>query len=108
MFNLELGMQGRWHRQYQAVMAHWKRVLDIDMLEVHYEDLVAKPEPSVRAIIEFLGLPWDERCLNFHETVRTTLTPSADQVRRPMYASSVGRWRHYAHHLQPLIDALSE
>lgn len=106
VFNMDLRLQGRWHRQYERVMAHWERVLDIDLLEVRYEDLVADPEPNVRAMIDFLGLPWDDRCLSFHETVRTTLTPSADQVRRPMYSSSVGRWRNYESHLKPLIEAL--
>ena len=76
------------------------------MLEVRYEELVAEPEATSRRLVEFCGLPWDARCLRPHENPRAVRTVSKLQVRRPIYSSSVGRWRRYARHLAPLRQAL--
>jgi len=97
---------GRYYRQYERLMRHWQRVLDLPILEVPYESLVEDPEKWSRRLIEFTGLPWDERCLDFYKTRRTVATSSYDQVRRPIYKSSVGRWRHYKNYISPLIEAL--
>jgi tetratricopeptide (TPR) repeat protein len=102
-----LGELGRYYNKYRQLMEHWRRVLPKGiMLETQYEDVVADGEAKAREIIAFLGLPWDERCLNFHETERPVKTASVSQVRRPMYNTSVERWRRYGSGLQPLIDAL--
>ncbi len=98
---------GRWHRNYERVMAHWKSVLSLNMLEVRYEDLVQDFESTARRLVEFTGLPWDDACLRYHESRRVVGTPSMDQVRRPIYASSVGRWKNYESHLAPLKAALA-
>lgn len=105
-FNQDLELLGGWYRQYERVMDHWRDVLDISLLEVQYEDLARHPEEGIRRIIDFVDLPWDDRCLRFHETKRATLTPSAEQVRKPMYLSSIGRWRNYEPHLGPLFESL--
>jgi hypothetical protein len=87
-------------------MAHWQKVLPLPVLEVAYEDLVAQQEKVSRRLVEFCGLEWDERCLRFHENDRQVRTLSLMQVRQPMYGTSVGRWRRYAAHLGPLLQAL--
>ena len=69
--------------------------------------LVTNLESESRRLIDFLGLEWDPACLAFHETERTVMTASLWQVRQPLYASSVGRWRHYRQHLQPLLAELA-
>jgi hypothetical protein len=97
---------GHYYRVYQRLMAHWRSVLRIRMHEVRYEELVSDPETEIRRLLDFCGLPWDERCLSFHENRRSVATPSYDQVRRPMYNQSVQRWRHYEAHLGPLLKAL--
>ncbi len=76
------------------------------VLDVRYEDVVADLEGQARRIIEYCGLPWDERCLSFHETDRPVRTASATQVRQPIYKSAVGRWRVYENELTPLLAAL--
>jgi Flp pilus assembly protein TadD len=81
---------------YTRLMDHWASVLTGPQLEVRYEDLVDRQEQVSRQLVEFAGLPWDDACLRFHETKRAVRTASIDQVRRPIYRSSVGRWRHYA------------
>jgi hypothetical protein len=85
---------------------HWRQVLPIPILEVQYETLVGNLEAESRRLIDFLGLDWDPACLAFHETERTVATASHWQVRQPLYASSVGRWRHYRRHLGPLLREL--
>ena len=97
---------GRYHAAYARLMDHWRRVLPGAMLEVAYEDLVADPETESRRLIDHLGLSWNEACLRFHETRRVVRSASSWQVRRPLYASSVGRARAYETVLGPLAAAL--
>jgi tetratricopeptide (TPR) repeat protein len=98
---------GRHHRAYQRLTAHWRALLPAShFLEVEYEAMVADLEGQARRILGFIGLPWDEACLRFHETSRPVRTASVNQVRQPIYATSVGRWRRHAAQLGPLLDAL--
>ena len=78
------------------------------MLSVRYEDLIGDLEAGSRKMIDFLGLEWDDACLNFHETERTVRTLSRWQVRQPVYTSSVGRWKRYESRLGPLVAALGD
>jgi tetratricopeptide (TPR) repeat protein len=95
------------YRQYERLMEHWRATLDIPMLDVCYEELIADPETVSRQMVEFCGLEWDEGCLRPHESKRFAMTLSYDQVRRPMYSSSVGRHRRFERHLGPLREALA-
>ena len=102
----DLRWLGHYYRQYERLMAHWKYVIDLPMLEVQYEQVVGDLPGQSRRLIEFLGLPWDDRCLEFHKTHRFVATASSAQVRQPLYRSSVGRSEHYRRHLAPLRAAL--
>jgi hypothetical protein len=103
----DLGELGRYYKRYQHLMQHWHRVLPRGrILDVRYEDVVADLEGQARRIVEYCGLPWDERCLSFHETDRPVRTASATQVRQPIYKNSIGRWRVYEEFLQPLFSGL--
>jgi tetratricopeptide (TPR) repeat protein len=103
----DLAELGRYYRHYQALMAHWHQVLPPGrILDVAYEDTVADLEGVARRIVAHCGLPWDARCLDFHSTERMVRTASAAQVRRPIYASSVGRRRAYGSMLRPLLAEL--
>lgn len=104
----DLRALGSFYRDYKRLMAHWKRVLDIQILDVRYEEFVADQETNARRVIEFIGLPWDDRCLRPHENKRVALTRSIHQVRKPVYGSSVARWKRYERHLGPLIEALGD
>jgi hypothetical protein len=98
---------GRYYRAYETLMAHWHRVLPAGiMLDVRYEDVVADVERESRRIVAHCGLDWDSACLDFHVARRPVRTASAVQVRQPVYATSVGRWRSYGDMLAPLIGAL--
>lgn len=107
-FSYELGELGRFYRMYAALMQAWRERLPATALfELRYEELIGDLEGQARRLVEYCGLPWDGACLRFHETTRVVRTASLAQVRRPLYASSVGRWRHYERQLKPLMDALS-
>lgn len=93
--------------QERRLMAHWSTALPLKILDVQYEDVVADLEGQARRLIAFLGAPWDERCLNFHQHDRAVQTPSRWQVRQPIYSRSVGRWKSYAPYLPQLAEAVT-
>ncbi len=107
-FSNHLDDLGFAYGEYRRLMDHWRTLPGLRMLEVSYEELVADTEAGARRIIDFIGLPWDDRCLRFYENARVVSTASVDQVRRPIYTSSVARWRRYERHLGPLRQALRE
>ncbi|MBB4313213.1 tetratricopeptide repeat-containing sulfotransferase family protein [Roseospira marina] len=94
--------------QHDRLMAHWRAVLPLWTLTVDYETLVTDLEGEGRRMIDFLGLPWDDAVLRFHETERAVYTASKWQVRQPVFTHSVGRWRRYAKQLEPLRAVLDE
>lgn len=103
----DLGELGRYYRKYDELMAHWEAVLPPGVLKTFvYEDVVDDLPRMARELIDFVRLPWNDACLSFHESSRPVRTASVVQVRKPVYSSSVGRFRRYGRELQPLIDAL--
>ena len=99
---------GRYYRRYWQLMGHWRRTLPGVMYEIRYEDNVADVETSARALIAHLGVPWTDNCLRFYETERPVKTASASQVRKPIYNTSVNRWKKYEKYLQPLLEELGD
>lgn len=99
---------GQYYRHYQTLMEHWQTVAAARMTESRYEDVVADSESQSRRLLEFLDLPFDESVLEFHKTDRIVKTPSASQVRQPIYRSSVDRWKKYERFLGPLLVHLKE
>lgn len=98
---------GAFYRAYDDLMDHWRAVLPKDrFIEINYEDLVANIEPEAQRLIEFLGLPWNDKVLDFQNTDRSVRTASAAQVRQGLYQTSVERWKPYAPYIQPLLSAL--
>lgn len=96
-----------YYRQYHRLMAHWRQVLPADVfMELPYEQLVEDQEGWSRKIIEFIGLDWDERCLEFYKTERKVGTASNWQARQPIYKSSKERWRNYEQFAAPLLPLL--
>jgi tetratricopeptide (TPR) repeat protein len=105
-FSYNLTELSEYYLQYRRLMDHWREVLPEFVLDVQYEQVVADLETNVRRILEFCGLPFEEACLRFYETERAVKTASSEQVRRPIYASSVNLWRNYESHLGELIETL--
>ncbi len=103
----DLGELGRYYGKYRELIDHWHKVLPEGVLvTVQYEDVVADTEKEAKRLIEFLGLPWNEKCVDFHKSDRPVKTASVAQVRKPIYKTSVKRWKKYGEGLQPLVDAI--
>ena len=98
----------RYYRAYVRLMAHWDRVLPGKVLRVHYEQVVADLESQVRRILDFLGLPFEENCLNYYRTDRSIRTPSSEQVRQPIYRSGIEHWRKFEPYLEALKRDLAD
>ena len=104
----ELGDIAQFHNGYARIMRHWEKLLPAGMLHnLDYEDMVKDQEGQIRRLLGFLGLPWDDACLDFHKQDDGIATASVWQARQPLYSRSVGRWQHYAQHLGPLLQNLS-
>ena len=99
---------GLYYREYDRLMRHWRAVFPGQIFENTYETLIADQETQSRRLIEYLGLPWDDACLRFFDRSGSVNTPSRWQVRQPIYASSVKRWKNYENEIQPLIEALGD
>lgn len=93
---------------YHRLMAHWRAVLPLPLLEVDYEELTAAPEAEARRILDFLALPWDSGVLQFYANRRSVLTSSRFQVREPIHRRASGRWRHYAREMATLSAILAK
>jgi tetratricopeptide (TPR) repeat protein len=107
-YNTDLRTLGLYYREYDRLMKHWHALLPGRIYECNYETMIADQEAESRRLIDFLGLPWDDACLRFYDTDRSVNTPSRWQVRQPIYASSVKRWKKYENKIQPLIEALGD
>ncbi len=107
-FTYDLTEIGEYFLQYQRMMDYWEEVLPGRVLTVQYEELVTDFEPQVRRLVEYCGLPWEDACLEFHQTDRPIRTASSEQVRQPVYTGSIGFWRNYESHLGELIEVLED
>ncbi len=108
-FAYDLADLGRYFRGYRELMTHWRSVLPPGaFLDVSYEDVVNDLEGQARRLIDYCGLPWDDRCIAFHQTSRRVATASAVQVRQPLFRTSLQRWRKYEASLAPLLRELGD
>jgi tetratricopeptide (TPR) repeat protein len=101
-FGNDLSELGEFYVNYRRLMAHWHRVVPGRILDLAYEDVVTSLEPTTRRLLDYVGLPFEAACLEFHRNPTATMTASSVQVRRPIYDSSLQQWRHYADELAPL------
>lgn len=92
----------RYYKSYVELMAHWDKVLPGKVLRVHYEHIVGDADSEVRRILDFLGLPFEDSCVNFYKTDRSIRTPSSEQVRQPIYTGALEQWRNF----EPYLDVL--
>lgn len=107
-FSNDLTSLGHYYNAYLKLMAHWHTILPGHMLDVKYEDIVNNPKAEVERMLAYCNLPWNDACLNFHSSSRFVDTASRDQVAKPIYISSVGRWKHYQQYLHSLQNILKQ
>ena len=105
-FTYDFEELARYYAAYAGLMHHWRGVFGESLHEVVYEDLVREPAMVAERVARYCGLIWSDRAIEIDRNRSVSLTASAAQVRRPIYGTSSGRWRHYRKHLSPLIEAL--
>ena len=105
-YSNDLGELGDYYRQHEGLMRHWQETMPGFVYEIRYEDMVADQEGESRKLLDFCGLDWDDKVLDFFNSNRRVRTATAAQVRQPVYASSIGRYRNYGDALKPLLEAL--
>jgi tetratricopeptide (TPR) repeat protein len=107
-FSYDLMEIGEFYVEYRRMMRHWQKVLPGRVLEVRYENMVTDQATETRRLLDYCGLPFEDACLRFYETERAVRTASSEQVRQPIYSSSVNHWQHYREHLAMLIEVLGD
>ncbi len=107
-FSYSLDHIGRYYADYVRAMDHYDRVMPGRIHRVIHERLLDDPESEVRALLEYMGLPFEEDCLEFHRNARAVRTASSEQVRRPINRDGVGQWEPYSQWLGPLLEALGD
>ena len=106
-FSYDLEELGEYYLQYDRLMDHWDSVLPGKVLHVQYEDVVNDLESQVRRILQHCDLVWSDNCLRFFENKRAVSTASSEQVRQPIYSSSLNLWFNYRSQLNVLIDIIN-
>lgn len=106
-FSYNLDALGIYYNRYVHMMEHWESVLPGRVHFLQYERLVEDSEAEIRRLLDYCGLPFEENCLRFWETDRVVATPSAEQVRRPIFRDALEQWRNFEPWLGPLKDSLS-
>jgi cytochrome c-type biogenesis protein CcmH/NrfG len=107
-FSYTLENIGQYYNGYLKIMDHWDAVLPGRVFHLQYEDLLEDPDAQIRALLDHVGVAFEEACLDFHKTRRAVRTASSEQVRQPLYTSSIGAWRHVERELEPLKSALGD
>lgn len=108
-FSFALESAARFYNAYRRLMDHWRKVLPADTFhEVTYEDMITDQEAETQRMLDYCGLEWEDGCLEFYKTKRVVKTASVYQVRKPIYNSSLERWRNYESHLGPLLEILNK
>ena len=108
LHSYDLEEMARHHSRYLHLMAVWRKRFPGAFFDISYESTVSALEPNARELIDYLGLPWEDACLRFHEQAKAVSTASAVQVREPVHTRSIGRWRKYEKQLEPMRAALAE
>jgi hypothetical protein len=107
-YSYDLLDTGRYYLQFDELARHWRAAIPSNYTEVRYEDVVAHTEREARRLVEFCGLDWDPRCLEFDTNAAPVATASSVQVRQPIYRTSVERWRNYEREIEPLERLLAD
>ncbi len=107
-YSRRLEYLAKMYRIYLDMVSMWEGVINLPVFELRYEKMVCDQENVSRRLIEFCGHEWEQQCLSFNESERDVNTCSYNQVRKPMYTTSVDRWRNYEKHIEPLITELED
>ncbi len=108
LFTYSLEDLGNYYTDYVKAMNHWHNIYGKDIYTVHYDNVINKTEETIRELIDYCNLPFEKECLEFYKSSRPVKTPSAEQVRQPIYKSGLNYWKNYEKHLLPLKKIIDE
>jgi len=108
LFTYSLEDLGNYYTDYIRAMNHWHNIYGKDIYTVHYDNVINKTEETIRELIDYCELPFEKECLEFYNSSRPVKTPSAEQVRQPIYKSGLNYWKNYEKHLLPLKKIIDE
>ena len=108
LFTYSLEDLGNYYTDYIKAMNHWHNIYGKDIFTVHYDSVINKTEETIRELIDYCNLPFEKECLEFYKSSRPVKTPSAEQVRQPIYKSGLNYWKNYEKHLLPLKEIIDE
>ncbi|MEC8633398.1 MAG: sulfotransferase [Pseudomonadota bacterium] len=108
LHSYDQGEMARHHARYRDLMDHFRAEFPNRIIDISYEATASNLEPNARALIDELGLDWEDACLNFHQSTSGIATASSVQVRQPAHTRSIGRWRNYENELKPMINELKK
>ena len=108
LFTYSLEDLGNYYVDYIKAMNHWHKVYGEDIYTVHYDNVINNTESTIRELIEYCELPFEDNCLEFYKSSRPVKTPSAEQVRQPIYKSGLNYWKNYEDFLSPLKKIIDE
>ena len=108
LFTYSLEDLGNYYTDYIRAMNHWHNVFEKDIFTVHYDNVINNTEETIRELIDYCKLPFEKECLEFYKSSRPVKTPSAEQVRQPIYKSGLNYWKNYEKHLIPLKKIIDE
>ena len=108
LFTYSLEDLGNYYSDYIRAMNHWHNIYGKDILTVHYDNVINKTEETIRELIDYCNLPFEQECIEFYKSSRPVKTPSAEQVRQPIYKSGLNYWKNYENHLSPLKKIIDE
>ncbi len=105
-FTYDLTDISLYYRCYRELMEHWHNILPGFILDVHYEDVIDNPKTQIKRVLDFIGAPFEDQCLEFHKNERFVFTASAGQINQPLYKTAMAKWKKYEKHLAPLVEGL--
>ena len=108
LFTYSLEDLGNYYTDYIRAMNHWHNVFGKDIFTVHYDNVINNTEETIKELIDYCELPFEKQCLEFYKSSRPVKTPSAEQVRQPIYKSGLNYWKNYEKHLIPLKKIIDE
>lgn len=108
LYARNLGDLARFYKKYVELMQHWHRESSLQILDVQYENMVTDQKSESERIINHIGLDWSDLVLDYHKSDRIIMTPSSHQASKPIYTSSMHRWKNYRKHIGPLVEILGQ
>ena len=107
-YSFKLSEVGIYFNLYMDIMNHWKKILPNCFYEIEYEDFIYNQKKETKKLLDYCNLEWENKCMNFHKTIRPVRTSSDHQIRKKIYPNSINRWKIYKQELKQLSNIINQ